>query len=875
MIGKWHQVLSHLPSVLALAAALSLTAKLPVHAASSKYSEVAPITSQLTQSIGMQLVSLQPIEISQSDPADLVQQGKELYTQGKFSAAVQVWQQALIVSETNQLRQAMLWSNLSLGYQQLGQWDEAKKAIALSLQLLSNQSDSQDKLKILGQALNTQGSLQLALGQTESALNSWENATATFRKIEDHTGKIYSLLNQVQALRALGFYRRTVGTLAVIDQALQTQPESALKASELRSLGDTLQVIGDFEQAEQVLKQSLVIAAKLNAKSEVSATQLSLGNLARSQDDTDKALKFYDEAASNTNSPLKLVQAELNKFSLLIAEKRLSAAQALIPAIDIQSDRLLPSRDAMYAKLNFSQNLAILATQNPTHKHDLLLKTAKILAAIMQQAESLGDRRVQAYALGSLGALYEQSQQFLAAQNLTQQALSIAQSIHANDIAYRWQWQLGRIRKAQGDISGAIAFYTEAVNSLEQLRHDLVSVNLGVQFSFRESVEPVYRQLISLLLRVDGATATQENLEKAQALVESLQLAELVNFFRSDCLQANSVDIAKVDRRAAVIYPIVLADRLEVILNIPQQSLRHYAINVTQKEVEQIVDELRVDLREPRTQDYLSNSQTVYDWLIRPAIADLQKSDIKTLVFVLDGSLRNIPMASLHDGKNFLIQTYSVALTPGLQLLAPKPLAREKVTVLAGGIAESTQGFTPLPNVTQELNNIQSQVPSKELLNQAFTEKNLQKNLANSSFPVIHLATHGQFSSKVSDTFLLTWDGMLNLDSLHQLIQSQNQAQVLELLILSACQTAVGDNRAALGLAGMSVRAGARSTMASLWSIDDAATALFMTEFYQDLANSKIEKAEVLRQAQISLLTQTKYKHPYYWAPFVLLGNWL
>jgi CHAT domain-containing protein len=181
-----------------------------------------------------------------------------------------------------------------------------------------------------------------------------------------------------------------------------------------------------------------------------------------------------------------------------------------------------------------------------------------------------------------------------------------------------------------------------------------------------------------------------------------------------------------------------------------------------------------------------------------------------------------------------------------------------------------------LPNVLQELKNIQSQVlSSKELLNQDFTENNLRKNLVNSSFPIIHLATHGQFSSRVSDTFLITWDGMLNLDSLTQLIQSRGQDKMLELLILSACQTAVGDSRAALGLAGMSVRAGARSTMASLWSIDDAATSLFMTEFYKRLASGKPEKAEALRQSQIVLLTQTKYKHPYYWAPFVLLGNWL
>ena len=859
-----------------LTAILSMVDCLSVNASSDQSLGIKPISTQVPQSTRMQLVAMQKVGIDPAYSSDLVIQGKELYTQGKFSDAVKVWQQALQISQDNQLRQAMLLSNMSLGYQQLGLWDEAKTAIARSLQILSNQSNTKDRLQILAQTFNTQGSLQFALGRTESALESWQSATKIFSQIEDNTGKISSLLNQVQALRALGFYRRMVEILDIIDVDLQIQSDSTLKASGLRSLGDRLLVIEDLTKAKKLLKQSLEIATKLNSKPEISATQLSLGNLARVEYDVNAALMLYDDAASNANSPIGIIQAELNKFSLLIEEKRFSEAQALISIIELQSDRLLPSRNSMYAKLNFAQNLAILANHNSTSKQDLILKSANILAQIIRQAESLNDRRVKAYALGSLGTVYEQSQQLKEAEELTQQALLIAQSINAIDISYRWRSQLGRLRYAQGDISGAIAFYSAAVDDLQQLRNDLVSVNSGLQFSFRESVEPIYRQLISLLLLENAPNSIQNNLKKAEDVIESLQLAELVNFLRSDCLNPNPVEISQIDRRAAVIYPIILEDRLEVILSIPQQPLRRYTTSIKQKELDLIVNELRIDLREPRTQDYLLKSQTVYNWLVRPAIADLNQSDIKTLVFVLDGSLRNIPMASLHDGKSFLIQTYSIALTPGLQLLDPKPLVREKTTVLAGGITEARNGFTALPNVVQELRNIQSQVlSSKELLNQDFTEKNLQKSLINSSFPVIHLATHGQFSSRASDTFLVTWDGLLNLESLAQLIQSRGQDKVLELLILSACQTAVGDHRATLGLAGMSVRAGARSTVASLWSIDDAATSLFMTKFYKDLANGKTEKAEALRQAQIDLLTQAKYQHPYYWSPFVLLGNWL
>ena len=142
---------------------------------------------------------------------------------------------------------------------------------------------------------------------------------------------------------------------------------------------------------------------------------------------------------------------------------------------------------------------------------------------------------------------------------------------------------------------------------------------------------------------------------------------------------------------------------------------------------------------------------------------------------------------------------------------------------------------------------------------------------------MVHLATHGQFSSKAEDTFILTWDDRINIKQLNNVLKTRDriESSIIELLVLSACQTAVGDKRAALGLAGMAVRAGARSTLASLWSVNDAATASFMIKFYQNLTDNKVTKAEAVRRAQLSLLQNPDYSHPYFWAPFILVGNWL
>jgi CHAT domain-containing protein len=270
----------------------------------------------------------------------------------------------------------------------------------------------------------------------------------------------------------------------------------------------------------------------------------------------------------------------------------------------------------------------------------------------------------------------------------------------------------------------------------------------------------------------------------------------------------------------------------------------------------------------------------VYTWLIRPAEKEIAASNTKTLVFVLDGALLNLPMAVLHDGKQFLVEKYAIALTPGLQLLdATKPLPRNKLTALKGGLSKSNQGFIDLPYVEKELDQIQTQakVSGQQLLNENFTSAALKKAIDSVPFPIVHLATHGQFSSDADKTFILTWDSQLNVSELNNTLRSREEGGkgAIELLVLSACQTATGDKRAALGLAGVAVRAGARSTLATLWFVSDPATAQLMTQFYQELANTTITKAEALRRAQVSLLKSDNYKEPRYWAPYVMVGNWL
>jgi len=239
--------------------------------------------------------------------------------------------------------------------------------------------------------------------------------------------------------------------------------------------------------------------------------------------------------------------------------------------------------------------------------------------------------------------------------------------------------------------------------------------------------------------------------------------------------------------------------------------------------------------------------------------------------------LRNVPMAALHDGQQYLIEKYSIALTPGLQLLEPRSLTQLQLRSLTGGLSEPRLGFSALPAVEDEIEQIRTNISSNVLLNQAFTSTALENKINTLPVSVVHLATHGQFSSNPEDTFILTWDKRFNANTLSQLLQGRNQDNFppIELLVLSACQTANGDQRAALGLAGLAVRSGTRSTIGTLWSVKDQSTAQAMIQLYNNLTKPDTNRAEALQQAQLFLLQQNQYQHPYYWAPFILVGNWL
>ncbi len=820
-------------------------------------------------------------EIFADQPDAQLQKGQALYQAGQFLEATNAWKAAAseFQSKGDTLNQALVLSYLSLAYQQLGQPQQAEAAMSEAIALTSPAPSASSSF-IRAQILNNQGQLQLSQEQPETALETWKKSERLYAELSDRIGEIGTQLNQARALQVLGFYLRARTTLEQVEASLTRQTDSQLKVAGLLNLGNVLRIIGDLAASQKVLNQSLAVAQRLQSASDIQVALLSLGNLAEAQEQRQAALEFYQQAAAE-NSPVRL-QAQIHQLQLLVELNRRADAQNLLPQIQSQLANLPASRTTIYAQIELAENLVKLDPKEST-------TAARLLATAQKQAKLLGNPRAESYALGRLGRLYEQTQQWEDAKRLTQQALNVAQTIRAPTITYQWQWQMGRLLVATADrrsgkdsaYAEAIANYTEAVSTLQSLRQDLVAINQDVQFSFRESIEPVYRELVDLLLQDNPNTSQeqkQKNLSSARATIEALQLAELSNFFREACLDSQPQSIEQVDPTAAVIYPIILRDRLEVILSIPGQPLRHYATSQPQEQVEEVISRVRQSLRRTSfAQERLPVAQQLYTWLVQPAVADLTRHSIKTLVFVLDGSLRNIPMGVLYNGKQYLIEQYRIAIAPSLQLLTSRPLARTRLRALVGGLTQGSREFSALPGVKQEVSEISTLVPTTILLDGQFTSAALQSEVKAQPFSVMHLATHGQFSSKASETFILTWDKPIDVKQLNSLLTNRNlqDSSPIELLVLSACQTAKGDKRAALGLAGVAVRSGARSTLASLWSVSDESTADFMAQFYQELLKPEMTKAEAVQLAQLYLLKQPEFSHPYYWAPFILVGSWL
>lgn len=718
----------------------------------------------------------------------------------------------------------------------------------------------------------------------EAAILAEINATSLEAQ-NDKKSHIKLLVIQAEALSSMGFNSRALDVLkkAEIESKSLNNPGISARIHLLK--GSILTLKTRTDEAKEDLGKSLDLASKAGNKKLEALIFNSLGNMHAVNANYGKAVKSYlksSDLAFSVKDKEAGVSALINASRVMIDQGETKKASSILEKALNEAESLPDDRGKIFALLSIcdlsrklsSTDQALGASQNkklpPTYERALAI------------SRNNGDHLAESYALGGLGSYHETQKEYAEALDLTFKAILKAQVSGSAESLMRLHWQAGRISNASGKNDAAIPEYEKSVYYIKKTRNDLSDDCRSGKSTYKDIVGPVYLEFVDLLLKKASATTANEEkknlLKKTLVTLESLKTAEIQDYFKDECITAMESKISSteaVSSNTAALYPVILPKRTELILSIPGQIIQK-TVNIDSDKMTETINNFRSRLENSGNSYFMKDSNKLYDWLIRPIEEVLEKNSIKTIVIIPDGPIRTIPMAALNDGKSFLIEKYSIVTTPGLTLTDPNPLKKKGIKLLMAGLTESVQGFAALPNVAKEADYLDKNFKSKVLQNGKFTSSNIENSVENEPYSILHIATHGQFDRNPSKTFLLTYDGRLTLNDLDKLIKpSKYSENPVELLTLSACQTAVGDDRAALGLAGVAIKSGARCALASLWFIDDEATSRLITRFYDELKKPEISKAEAIQIAQISLLKQDNFRHPAFWSPFLLIGNWL
>lgn len=725
-------------------------------------------------------------------------------------------------------------------------------------------------------------------GDFSTAAKAWEAAAQAYTASGEVGHRIDAMIHIATSYQGLGQYRAAVTQLETALALADGMGDPSRAVAARNALGVALTLARQPDRGEALLVEAIALAEKQGpqASAEVRAN---LGNLYLSLGYFDKALREYRDASALGEVGRQEFHSTLSgnaAIAALAAERYDEAADWSARAIEY-AKKLGANHSTAFRFLTAGRTRQFLGERDVNRRIAMYASASAAYEEAMSIGHRLSDARVETYALGYLGSVAAAEGRTNEALQFTRRAAFIAQESGATEALYRWQWQIGRLFRSSGDSQQALGAYRQAVTTLQSIRGDIASgegnrASLG---GFRETIGPLYFELADLLLKKPDETAAHENdkqrLIEARESIERFKSAELADYFRDECiarLQTKVTAIEGIAPGTAIIYLIPLTDRTEILVSTPAGLSRH-TIPVTSDLLTAEVREFRKRLETGTNNRFARNAQKLYDWLIRPIEPILKTNKIHTLVFVPDGALRTIPMGALHDGDQFLIQKFAVAVTPGLNLMEPKPFDRTQIEVLSCGFNKPMPGFAALEYVDQELGHVQSLLGGRQLKNQDFNITEMSRQMAAKPPTIIHIASHAQFGTDAAHTFLLTMDvdkEPLSMNALEALIRpSQFRGRSVELLTLSACETAAGDDRAALGLAGVAIKAGARSALATLWCVNDEVSSTLVVKFYEQLKNNpSISKAQALQNAQVAVLSDGRYEHPRYWAPYMMIGNW-
>ncbi|MBV9555047.1 MAG: CHAT domain-containing protein [Alphaproteobacteria bacterium] len=724
------------------------------------------------------------------------------------------------------------------------------------------------------------GTAAFRAGDVVGATQAWSDAIRLCRAAGARDLEAQALARRGEAYRVAGYFREAVTDLNAALSLAEHDGDQNLVAASSGALGNLALLLRRSAVAEPLLRRAHDIAVRIGDPALAAASSNDLGNLYATLGRRAEAQRAYREAVTG---------ADAARDATLAATAQINDAR-----LDLQRGDAAPAAGALASAVqrleqqapSYARGMALIAAGSAAFERDGA-PSAELQATAYRAFRLAGDESAGVHnptlaslAQGGLGRLYERTGRLDDAATLTDRALFEAQKAGAPELTFRWSWQRARLARQRGQIATALAEYRAADAALQKARPDIPIEYRAGRSSYRNAFGPFYLEFADLLLRQSaaGGGGAIPLIREARDTVEQLKESELQDYFQDSCVTSFAARQQSIDAVApgtAILYPIVLSDRLELLVSVAGEQ-RQITLPLSEPSLRDQVNRLRPLLEKRTTNEYLPLAQQLYNEILRPVEPLLTQHRIDTLVVVPDGVLRTIPFAALHDGKGFIVERYAVAVAPSLHLTDPRPLTSQSRQALVLGISQAVQGFEGLPNVKREVEEVHDTEGGEVLLDNQFVRARFESELKRAPFGVVHIASHGQFGDDPSQTFVVAYDGHLTMDDLERTIKyGEFRENALELLTLDACETAAGDDRAALGLAGIALKSGARSALATLWFISDKASGDLVVKFYAALKPGNVSKAHALQAAQRQLIADPRYAHPAYWAPFLLIGNWL
>lgn len=703
-----------------------------------------------------------------------------------------------------------------------------------------------------------------------------------------------------------------------------------LSANLLNKTGNILMAQEEYKKASSAYQESIKKAESAfkadNPSAKVLTAKVTINLIQAMVKDGNKVVgkEIFEKAYQKVES---LPDSHDKAFALISLAK-------LLPHLQVSSTS---------TKTQFTQfTLPMLPDKKLANElsNELLTKASKV-------AKAIKDNRAVAYANGYRAQLYAQEKSFREAVWLTRKAIAYAhnpntveinQNVISNEncdsntqsqnclietgfrsypkLLFSLEWQLGRFLKQYSKHQKTVQTYKEIdfertqrqviidtyLRAKQHLRSVREKIRCGGGSHFLEDAEKFSAELTELYLqKVAQAPVTQKQdiLRQAIDSIEFLKETELQNYFHDVCVTKVKEKLKwqekYIPHNTAIFYPVILDDHIELLVVFHDNRIKQFKVNVIGEELkktarnfwQQFSDDKAITRAIDNDKQYRNFASRLYQWLIKPIKADLDKKGVETLVIVPDKNLYRVPFAALYDesddNKKYLIEKYALAISPAKELTDIGIMPRSNISALLMGLEkeyldQKTKLYFPkLKFVKIELGNVAKRLKNNGYDNvknedNGFTSEEVRMWLNSTNYSIVHFSTHGYFAKEPNNSFLVAEDGRLTLDGLETYFQSfASNNNPIDLLILSACQSGLGGGQ---GLAGIAIKAGTRSAFGTLWQVNEESTSDLIAEFYYHLIEKKVPKAQALQKAQISLLKDDYLDHPYYWAAFLLIGNW-